>query len=71
MTDAITAEATPEPTTEPMTGQATEPTAIDPELARARETHTVEQQIEALLLVADEPVSAVGLATAVDRPVRE
>ncbi|MFC7765991.1 SMC-Scp complex subunit ScpB [Leucobacter soli] len=54
-----------------MTGQATEPTAIDPELARARETHTVEQQIEALLLVADEPVSAVGLATAVDRPVRE
>lgn len=46
---------------------AAEPT----ELSRARESHTLEQQLEALLLVADEPISAVGLATAVDRPVRE
>lgn len=44
---------------------------IAPELATARAEHTLEQQLEALLLVADEPVSAVGLATAVDRPVRE
>lgn len=50
-------------------------TAQDPpengELARARAEHALEQQLEALLLVADEPLSAVGLATAVDRPVRE
>ena len=43
----------------------------NPELARARAEHTLEQQLEALLLVADEPISAVGLATAADRPVRE
>lgn len=41
------------------------------ELARVRAEHRLEQQLEALLLVADEPVSAVGLATSVDRPVRE
>lgn len=41
------------------------------ELSEARSAHTLAQQLEALLLVADEPVSAVGLATAVDRPVRE
>lgn len=35
------------------------------------ETHTLQQQLEALLIVADEPLSAVTLATAVDRPVRE
>ncbi|MEJ6490240.1 SMC-Scp complex subunit ScpB [Leucobacter sp. USCH14] len=29
------------------------------------------QQLEALLIVADEPLSAVALATATDRPVRE
>ena len=40
-------------------------------LARARESATLEQQLEALLMVADEPISAVGLATATDRPVRE
>ncbi len=40
-------------------------------LAEARRSHTLEQQLEALLLVADEPLSAVSLATAVDRPVRE
>lgn len=41
------------------------------ELARAREIHTLQQQLEALLIVADEPLSAVTLATACDRPVRE
>ena len=40
-------------------------------LARARGSATLEQQLEALLMVADEPISAVGLATATDRPVRE
>lgn len=34
-------------------------------------TETLTQQLEALLIVADEPQSAVGLATALDRPVRE
>lgn len=41
------------------------------ELAQARAEHSIEQQLEALLLVADEPIDAVGLATALDRPVRE
>jgi segregation and condensation protein B len=45
--------------------------SANPELTRARAEHDLGQQLEALLLVADEPVSAVGLATAVDRPVRE
>ena len=40
-------------------------------LVEARETHTLAQQLEALLIVADEPLSAVSLATACDRPVRE
>ncbi|MBO1903066.1 SMC-Scp complex subunit ScpB [Leucobacter weissii] len=40
-------------------------------LAAVRAAHTLEQQLEALLLVADEPLGAVALATAVDRPVRE
>lgn len=40
-------------------------------LADARASHSLQQQLEALLLVADEPLSAVSLATAVDRPVRE
>ena len=40
-------------------------------LARARAEHTLEQQLEALLIVADEPLSAVALATATDRPVKE
>lgn len=43
----------------------------DSALAQARSTHSLQQQLEALLLVADEPISAVGLATATDRPVRE
>lgn len=41
------------------------------ELAAARRAHTLSQQLEALLIVADEPLSAVALATATDRPVRE
>ena len=40
-------------------------------LAVARRSHTLEQQLEALLLVAEEPLSAVTLATAVDRPLRD
>ena len=39
-------------------------------LAHARRTLPLQQQLEALLLVADEPIGAVHLATAVDRPVR-
>lgn len=41
------------------------------ELAVARGAHSLSQQLEALLIVADEPLSAVTLATATDRPVRE
>ncbi|MBC9936043.1 MULTISPECIES: SMC-Scp complex subunit ScpB [unclassified Leucobacter] len=51
------------------TGQ--DPAVAPSALARAREGATLEQQLEALLMVADEPISAVGLATATDRPVRE
>lgn len=40
-------------------------------LAAARSAHSLSQQLEALLIVADEPLSAVSLATATDRPVRE
>lgn len=40
-------------------------------LAAARAAHSLSQQLEALLIVADEPLSAVSLATACDRPVRE
>lgn len=43
----------------------------DKKLAEARSSHPLQQQLEALLLVADEPVGAVHLATAVDRPLRE
>ncbi len=43
----------------------------NPALAEARSSHPLQQQLEALLLVADEPIGAVSLATAVDRPVRE
>ncbi|EYT56721.1 hypothetical protein H490_0100095 [Leucobacter sp. UCD-THU] len=48
-----------------------EPSAAETELARAREHHTLAQQLEALLIVADEPLSVVALATATDRPMRE
>ncbi|UTX53712.1 SMC-Scp complex subunit ScpB [Leucobacter aridicollis] len=48
---------------------------LDPEretpLSAARAAHTLQQQLEALLIVADEPLSAVTLATACDAPVRE
>ncbi|MFV0433332.1 MAG: SMC-Scp complex subunit ScpB [Leucobacter sp.] len=45
----------------------------DPEsgIGIARAEHSLAQQLEALLIVADEPLSAVALATATDRPVRE
>ena len=49
----------------------TEGGAAESALARARAAHTLQQQLEALLIVADEPMSAVALATATDRPVRE
>lgn len=44
---------------------------VTTELARARAEHALETQLEALLMVADEPIGAVGLATALDRPVAE
>jgi segregation and condensation protein B len=50
---------------------ADEPEIIETDLSRARVAHTLSQQLEALLIVADEPLSAVTLATATDRPVRE
>lgn len=45
--------------------------ASNEQLEAARREHSLEQQLEALLLIADEPLGAVSLATAVDRPVRE
>ena len=45
--------------------------ASNEQLEAARSEHSLEQQLEALLLIADEPLGAVSLATAVDRPVRE
>lgn len=71
----LAAEAAPDPAQD-----ATQEAAQDPApstsdaataLAEARAAHTLTQQLEALLIVADEPLSAVGLATATDRPVRE
>ncbi|WP_053385938.1 SMC-Scp complex subunit ScpB [Leucobacter japonicus] len=56
--------------TEATLEQTAEPGA-NPELERARAAHSLSQQLEALLIVADEPLSAVALATATDRPVRE
>lgn len=41
------------------------------ELEYARETHPLEQQLEALLIVAEEPLDAVALAAATAHPVRE
>lgn len=46
-------------------------TDTETELDRVRSRHTLEQQLEAVLIVADEPLSAVALATATNRPVRE
>lgn len=50
---------------------AAEPGEAASELRRARAEHSLAQQLEALLIVADEPLAAVTLATAVDRPLRE
>lgn len=50
---------------------AAESEAQATELAAARAAHSLSQQLEALLIVADEPLSAVAIATATDRPVRE
>lgn len=62
MTDNFSADTLNEETqTSPETSQ----------LAEVLATHTLQEQLEALLIVADEPQSAVGLATVVDRPVRE
>lgn len=47
------------------------PSEENSELDRVRSSHSISQQLEALLLVADEPLGAVQLATALDRPVRE
>lgn len=58
------------PTSAPTSAQDEAASAADA-LAEVRAAHTLAQQLEALLLVADEPLSAVGLATATDRPVRE
>ena len=61
--------ATPEPGDGSGAGSGAD--AAETELARAREAHTLAQQLEALLIVADEPLSVVALATATDRPLRE
>ncbi len=53
-----------------MTDETLDPDRETP-LSVARATHTLQQQLEALLIVADEPLSAVTLATACDAPVRE
>ena len=54
------------------TGVAEPADSAEPtELSLARAAHSLAQQLEALLIVADEPLSAVTLATATDRPVRE
>jgi len=47
------------------------PSEENSEFDRVRSSHSISQQLEALLLVADEPLGAVQLATALDRPVRE
>ncbi|WP_336660851.1 SMC-Scp complex subunit ScpB [Leucobacter sp. USHLN153] len=52
-------------------GTGQDPHPDSSELERARREHSLSQQLEALLIVADEPLSAVALATATDRPVRE
>ena len=69
MTELTDTETTTETTTEAEALAGADDRA--PELVRAREDHTLEQQLEALLMIADEPISAVGLATTTDRPVRE
>lgn len=71
--DEVTAPATNDDIIS-LTADETEPSLEEttaPALAAARSAHPIAQQLEALLLVADEPLSAVSLATALDRPVRE
>ncbi|MGO3147758.1 MAG: SMC-Scp complex subunit ScpB, partial [Leucobacter sp.] len=68
--EATTNEATNagEPTTnEAVTTDQLPETGLD----ATRANHSLTQQLEALLIVADEPLSAMTLATACDRPVRE
>lgn len=48
-----------------------DPAEHESALTQARSAATLEQQLEALLMVADEPISVMGLATATDRPVRD
>ncbi|MBK0422792.1 SMC-Scp complex subunit ScpB [Leucobacter sp. CSA2] len=74
--DADTLDATVEDTATAgaEAGHESPEAPVSPEaaaLARARAEHSLEQQLEALLIVADEPLSAVTLATATDRPVAE
>lgn len=73
-TQAALAAGEPAPDPEPTADASAAPapdasaeTAVD----RVRAAHALPQQLEALLIVADEPLSAVALATATDRPVRE
>lgn len=51
-----------------MTDTASDETTVLDEL---RTAHSLTQQLEALLIVADEPLGAVALAAAVERPVGE
>lgn len=55
----------------PQTGAPEQAEAAASPLDAVRAAHSLAQQLEALLIVADEPLSAVTLATACDRPVRE
>jgi len=61
-----------------MTTEQAQATEQTPAIEHARATEhahaahpELDRQLEALLMVADEPQSIVGLATAVDRPMRE
>ncbi|MGJ0203529.1 SMC-Scp complex subunit ScpB [Leucobacter sp. gxy201] len=67
----IPVDAAPDETPETALEEAPGTEAPDTELSRARDAHTLQQQLEALLIVADEPLSAVALATATARPMRE
>ncbi|WP_449278876.1 SMC-Scp complex subunit ScpB [Leucobacter sp. GX24907] len=52
---------------QPGDGTAVPASTVD----RVRSEHALEQQLEALLMIAESPLSDVDLATATDRPVRE
>lgn len=69
--DAVTEPERPAETASAAVADPETEAAGPDELAAARQSHTLAQQLEALLIVADEPLSAVALATATDRPVRE